>query len=54
MKKVFKILLGLFIALVSFAIIATIALRYLDVILGFFNKGAYIEDDCDCDIEEFE
>lgn len=54
MKKIFKIMLGLFIALVSIGLVATIALRYLDVILGFFRKDEYIEDDCCCGCEEYE
>ncbi|MCL2081514.1 MAG: hypothetical protein FWH16_05370 [Oscillospiraceae bacterium] len=56
MKKFCKILFGLFIALVTFGLVATIALRYLDVILGFFNKGECLDEDCDCGelAEEFE
>lgn len=54
MKKFFKIMIGLFIAMISIGLVATIALRYLDVLLGFFHKGEYIEDDCCCDCEEFE
>ncbi|MCL1820111.1 MAG: hypothetical protein FWG36_05585 [Oscillospiraceae bacterium] len=54
MSKAFKIIIGLFIGLVAIGVITTIALRYLDVILGFFQKREYIEDDCECCTEAFE
>jgi len=53
MKKGLKIIIGLFIALISIGVVAAIALRYLDVLMKpFISLRNAISPDCCCDEDE--